>query len=59
MSTPSKPYSRMSAYTESAKADAEAASLTATAPFSPPTEMITDLPAACLALMSALNWSTV
>jgi hypothetical protein len=59
MSTPSKSYVCISEYTELAKFVAEAESFTATVPRSPPIEMITFLPAACLARTSALNWSTV
>ncbi len=59
MSTPSKPYSCITAYTEFAKLVAEAESFTETVPFSPPTEMMTFFPAACFARTSALNWATV
>lgn len=43
MSTPLKPYSCIRAYALFAKAVAEASLLIVTFPFSPPTEMITDL----------------
>lgn len=58
MSTPSRPYSSIRPVMESAKAAADASLLIDTAPFWPPTEMTTDLPALCLARMSAVKSCT-